>query len=108
VAVEKALAEFCKNYSKGFIILGAGATGVDDVVKDWCDKQGVRHVLFKPYHMIDNKAEFAPRMFLARNRQLVDNADAVLIFTNGEDGGMKNMQQYAEKKNKSLTVKTLP
>lgn len=86
------------------VALVAGATGVDELVSDLCDEHNVQRVLFKPYHMLDNKAEFSPRMFLARNRQMVDNADKVVVFTRGEDGGMNNMIEYAKKKGKPLSV----
>lgn len=82
-------------------ILSGGAKGVDQLAKDWADLNLFDHVLFKPYHMVDTDAEYKVRYFFARNKQILDNADQVLILWDGKSNGTKWCIDYLRKWRKS-------
>ena len=81
-------------------IISGGSRGVDSIVQDYAEAEGLDFVLFKPYHLIDNKVEFTPRFFFTRNKQIVDNSDFVLIMTSGEESGCRSIIRYCQKRNK--------
>lgn len=85
-------------------ILSGGALGVDTLSREWSEEKGLDFVLFKPYHLVDNKVEFETKYFFSRNRQLVDNADVVVCLWNGVSHGTQHVMKYAEKKGKKLVI----
>jgi predicted Rossmann fold nucleotide-binding protein DprA/Smf involved in DNA uptake len=86
------------------VLLSGGANGVDSLVGEFARENGVDFVLFKPYHMLDNKAEFKTKYFFVRNRQMIDNADEVLVIWDGKSRGAAHAKEYAEKCNKDVTT----
>lgn len=78
-------------------VLSGGAKGVDQLAADWAKANGFDHVLFKPYHMIDTKAEYKPRYFFARNKQIIDNSDKVIVIWDGKSNGTKWCIDYLKK-----------
>lgn len=85
-------------------IISGGAKGVDTLAKEYAEQNGLDFVLFKPYHLVDNKADFQPRYFFSRNRQIVDNADLVMCLWDGESNGTEHVISYATRKGKALEV----
>lgn len=85
-------------------ILSGGAKGIDTLAQEFAAENKYDFILFKPYHLVDNRVEFTPKYFFARNRQLVDNSDIIVAFWDGESGGTKQLIDYAAKKNKELHV----
>ena len=64
---------------------GGGAAGPAKIIADIAERDaGWTSVLFKPWTMIWSKLNFEPIYFYLRNKQIVENADVVLIITNGE------------------------
>lgn len=78
--IRKKFDEYMKNTSfEEVLILHGGAAGPQEVLaEDYIS------ILFKPWHMIWSKIEFAPILFYMRNKQIVENSDEVIIFSNGE------------------------
>jgi predicted Rossmann-fold nucleotide-binding protein len=86
------------------VVLSGGANGVDTICAEWAADRGIDFVLFKPYHLLDNKARFETKYFFTRNRQLVDNADLVVALWNSVSNGTKHTITYAERKGKPLKI----
>jgi len=89
---------------KTLTIISGGARGIDQTAQSICNKYGIDFILFKPYHLIDNSVEYTPRHFFTRNKQIVDNADKVLVLWDGKSKGSEHVIKYATKRNKDLTV----
>jgi len=71
-------------YDENFVLLHGGAQGVQATIKSFAEGMlSWTSILFQPWHMVYNKLEFKPIYFYLRNKQIVQNADIVLIFTNG-------------------------
>ena len=85
-------------------IISGGAPGVDEEARLFAKEKMYDYICFKPYHLLDSQAEFKPKYFFTRNRQIVDNADYVLALWDGESNGTKYTMGYAEKKGKKLEV----
>jgi predicted Rossmann fold nucleotide-binding protein DprA/Smf involved in DNA uptake len=85
---------------EGAVLLSGGARGVDTLVEEYAKAEGIDHILFKPYHMLDSKVPYQKKFFFVRNRQLIDNADKVVIFWDGESGGTAWCIDYATKTHK--------
>ena len=89
-------------------ILSGGAKGVDTLAYEYCDDHSIDFILFKPYHLIDNKVEYNPRYFFTRNKQIADNADLVLCFWDGQSSGTRHMIEYCQRHNKRHKVIEVP
>lgn len=87
-------------------VLSGGAKGVDTIAEEFAKENRLDFILFKPYHLIDNKVEYMPRFFFSRNKQMVDNSDAVIAIWDGESNGAKHAIEYANKRRKPVTVVT--
>lgn len=81
------------------VILSGGAKGVDALAKQYAEEMEVTFIEFLPYHLLDNKVEFTSKYFFIRNKQMIDNADLVLAFWDGESKGTQYGIKYAQKKN---------
>lgn len=88
----------------GAVLLSGGAKGVDTLVEEYAKEGKFDHVLFKPYHMLDPKTPYQKKFFFVRNRQLIDNADKVLIFWDGVSGGTAWCIDYATRTGKLDTI----
>ena len=85
-------------------IISGGAKGADTLAREWAALNLLDFILFKPYHLIDNSVMYHPRYFFTRNKQIVDNADQVIVFWDGKSNGSKDVMKYARKCGKLLTV----
>ena len=86
------------------VILSGGQRGVDRLVEEYARINGLPFVLLKPYHLVDSQAAHLTRHYFIRNKQLVDNSDWVIAFSDGVDAGTEDVINYARKKAKSLTI----
>jgi predicted Rossmann fold nucleotide-binding protein DprA/Smf involved in DNA uptake len=88
----------------GVVIVSGGAKGVDSCAQAIAKEEGYDFILFKPYHMIDPSTEYSPKFFFARNKQIADNADVVLILWDGLSHGTKHMIDYCKKRKKTYIL----
>ena len=102
--IDNVLADLSKKQKKPVTLLSGGALGVDTLVREYAESKDVDFVLFKPYHLVDNKVAFETKYFFSRNRQIVDNADVVVCLWNGFSHGTEHVMKYTEKKGKKLVV----
>ncbi len=85
-------------------IISGGAKGVDTIARTWAEGEGIDFVLYKPYHLIDTKMTYTPRFFFTRNKQIVDNADKVIVFWDGVSNGTRDVIRYAGKRDKPVHI----
>lgn len=85
-------------------ILSGGAKGVDSLVQQWAQDVGHDFILFKPYHLLDKRAIYEAKYFFVRNKQMVDNADAVIVIWDEESSGCFDAARYALKSSTPVVV----
>jgi predicted Rossmann fold nucleotide-binding protein DprA/Smf involved in DNA uptake len=105
--VESAIYEAIEMYAsqdESVVIVSGGAKGVDTLAQKWAKDHKADFILFKPYHMIDPSAEYSPKFFFARNKQIADNADVVVILWDGQSNGTKHMLDYCKKRKKTYML----
>ena len=100
---EQALYEALDNYHPNCVLAG-GAKGADNMAARWATERHIPLVLFKPYFLLDPYAPYSVRHYFTRNKQIIDNADLVLAFWDGESPGTKWGINYAQKRGKQLEV----
>lgn len=81
-------------------IVSGGAKGVDTLAKMYADINDYDFFLYKPYHLVDNRTEYDPKYFFARNKQIVDNADYIVVFWDGESHGTAHVLKLCNKSKK--------
>jgi len=74
-------------------ILSGGARGIDTCASLFAAERGLRLTVFLPDYEKYGRA--AP---IIRNREIVDAADAVLVFWDGASRGTQSVIRYCEKK----------
>lgn len=79
--------------------LHGGADGPAKLVADFAKETGwIDVVIFKPWHMVWSKITFDRTLFFMRNKQIIDNADKIFIFTNGDkDSEVTRVKDYCDK-----------
>jgi len=102
-AILNAVEQYCQP-DECLVIVSGGAKGVDTVAQEWAKSSGADFILFKPYHMIDPSTEYSPKFFFARNKQIADNADVVVILWDGQSNGTKHMIDYCKKRKKTYML----
>lgn len=91
--------KFLKDHVSGSpIILSGGAKGVDQITKAYAKANAIPFIEFLPYHLLDNNVEFSSKYFFIRNKQMIDNADKVLVFWDGKSKGTEYGIKYSQKK----------
>jgi len=92
------LDRFIKDHVVGTpVILSGGAKGVDQITKSYAKANNINLVEFLPYHLIDNRTPFSSKYFFLRNKQMIDNADKVLIIWDTRSKGTEYGIKYAQK-----------
>lgn len=89
-------------------IISGGAPGVDAVAERFANENGYNFICFKPYHLVNRRADYSPDYYFARNMQIVDNSDLIIVFWNGESGGAKQVIDYAGSRQKNIEVVMFP
>jgi len=92
------------NFPQVDVLLSGGQKGVDRLVEEYAKANDLPFILFKPYNLLDSKAPHNTRYYFVRNKQQVDNADWVIVFSDGVDAGTEDVINYARKRAKSLTI----
>lgn len=101
--------KFIKDHVSGSpIILSGGAKGVDQITKAYAKANAIPLIEFLPYHLLDNNVEFSSKYFFIRNKQMIDNADKVLVFWDGKSKGTEYGIKYSQKKGIPVMVLKVP
>lgn len=80
-------------------IVSGGAKGVDSCAAEYAKKNGLKLTEFLPQYELYGRA--AP---IIRNKQIVDYADKLVIFWDGESKGTRSVIEYAKKTGKEYNV----
>lgn len=80
-------------------IVSGGAKGVDTCAREYALENGLTLTEFLPEYQRYGRG--AP---LKRNMQIIDYADCVLAFWDGQSRGTKYVIEQSQKKNKKVTV----
>ena len=83
--------------SKGMIILSGGCTGVDRLGERFAKENGFQTEIFPAQW-----SKFGKAAGIFRNKDMADNADAVICFWNGKSKGTKSLIDYAKATKKPL------
>lgn len=75
------------------LIISGGAVGVDTLAERYADKMGIKKMIIYPDYELYGKS--AP---LIRNKLIVDNADLVIAFWDGESSGTEFTINYAKRR----------
>ena len=87
-------------------LVSGGSEGVDSLVHVWATENGYDSYMFKPHFLLDSKAPYSPRDFFTRYRQVVDNADKVIIvrLKAKDEPDLTFASEYATNKGKKPLV----
>ena len=80
-------------------IISGGAAGVDTCAAEYARKNGIKLTEILPQYELYGRA--AP---IIRNRQIVDEADRIIIFWNGTSKGTLSVIRYVEKVQKDHLI----
>ena len=80
-------------------IVSGGATGVDSCAAKYAINNGIKLTEFYPQYDLYGRA--AP---IVRNKKIVEYADKIIIFWDGNSKGTLSVIKYAEKIGKSFNV----
>ncbi len=92
----------------GVSLLSGGSEGVDSFVHEWAREHKIDSYMFKPHFLLDSKAQYSARDFFTRYRQIVDNADTVIIvlMEGKPEPDLAFAKEYATSRNKNPLVVT--
>jgi len=65
------------------VLLHGGTKGPQTIVATVFANWGAQLVLFKPWHMVWDQIPFCTNLFFYRNKQIIENADKVIVFLDG-------------------------
>ena len=87
-------------------LVSGGSEGVNSFVHEWAKENSYDSYMFKPHFLLDSKAEYSPRDFFTRYRQVIDNADSVIVIRlkQKEEPDLLFAAEYATKKGKKPLV----
>ena len=80
-------------------LLSGGAAGTDESARDYAREQNIPITEYFPDY-----ARYGRSAPIVRNRRILEEADAVVAFWDGESRGTKFGIEYAKKKKKPLSV----
>ena len=80
-------------------IVSGGAVGVDSCAAEYATVNGIKLTVFLPQY--DRYGKAAP---IVRNKQIVDYADKIVAFWDGNSRGTLFVIKYAERKGKACDV----
>ena len=106
--IHKLILDNLPTNKENLTILGGGGKGVASSAKSFSKENGIDFVEFLTYNLLDNKAEFSSKYFFIRNKQLIDNSDAVIVIWNGDCKDVEYGIKYSQKKNLPIKVIKVP
>ncbi len=80
-------------------IVSGGAKGIDSDAERYADENGIKITVFLPKYNLYGRG--AP---ILRNKEIVDYADEVLAFWDGNSRGTESVIEYCREVGKKVTV----
>ena len=88
-----------KYISENDEIVSGGAKGVDLCAAEYARKKGIKLTEFLPQY--ERYGKYAP---IKRNKEIVDYADKIIAFWDGQSKGTLSVIKYAEKAGKECEI----
>ena len=82
------------------VVLSGGATGADALGEQYASEHG-----YKILHFPADWQKYGKQAGPIRNRQMADNADALIAYWDGKSRGTKNMIEEAQKRGLKVAIK---
>jgi hypothetical protein len=79
-------------------IITGGARGVDTAAENWAKKNNI------PYEVIRPKDPNVKQDYILRNIDIINKAEAVVVFYDGSSPGSTFVIKHCKMKNKPLTI----
>lgn len=90
------IARFLRDHTHGPVTVICGRSGgVSNIAKDYANHIGLDVVVFDPIYKLDRQAQYNPKHYLIRNKQIVENSDKVLAIWDGESQGTEHAIMHA-------------
>jgi hypothetical protein len=87
------------------VYLHGGAAGPQRIILNYLKQYPGAEILFQPWHVIWKRLRFTPAFFYLRNKQIIDNADRIMVFTNGgKDSEVDRVINYCKSVKKTPVV----
>lgn len=93
------VADFVKALPDGTVIVSGGAKGVDTAAAEAARARGLEVVEFRPNYKLHGRGAT-----FIRNREILENCDAVVAFWDGRSRGTKFTIDTAERMKKPLEI----
>lgn len=93
-----------KNRDRIKLIISGGARGADSLAVDWATDYGIPYLVFPPLWRDPDTGEYNRGAGFKRNRQIVEQADVVVAFWDGQSAGTAHTIEMAKQLGKSLRV----
>lgn len=98
--IDKIIRDIQKITQEKPVIISGGAKGTDTQAKKAAQKMQWEYIEYRPNYGLYGKP--AP---MIRNKQIIDQAEYVLAYWNGESKGTNQAVEYAKKKGKNGILK---
>ena len=79
------------------VILKSSGKGIDPIIQHYAKANEIDTVNFLPYHLIDAQANFNSKYFFIRTKQIINNADELLVLWDTKSKGTEYAIKYAQK-----------
>lgn len=78
------------------VILTGSLEGIERSAEKFARRRGLDCVIFRPTRPADNSTEALMKSIYSRNKQIVDNADKILIFWDESSPETRHIIRYAK------------
>ena len=99
--IEKIIRDIQKITAEKPIIISGGAKGTDQQAKKAAQQMRWEYIEYRPNYELYNKKS-AP---IIRNKMIIDEAEYIIAYWNGESKGTAQAIEYAKKKGKKWIIK---
>ncbi len=97
--LKESILTYIDTHEKPENIVSGGAKGADTLAAQFATEMGIPLLIFKPDYQ-----RYGRGATLVRNTQIIENAEVVFAFWNGQSKGTKDSIKKAEKLEKELYV----
>lgn len=81
-------------------------TGVERAASEFANRRGIDCIIIRPSKPVDGTTDALMRSVYNRNKQIVDNADKMLIIWDGQSPETDHIIKYARVKEKAMMLLT--
>jgi len=93
-----------KNFDRIKLVVSGGAKGADTIATEWATDFGIPYLVFPALWRDPFTGVYSKGAGFKRNRQIVDQADVVIAFWDGESAGTANTIEMAKQCKKDVRI----